>query len=183
MADNTSVDLARVPGDNPVQVSPDLLRAMVQAFAEALMGADADALCRAPYGQPSADRVNYRNGWRERLSEQLFRDLKAWNDSWGSGNPPVAGDVGRVLRERGRELGSGCRTSWAPMTGKCSTSWAGGCTGCIRRAAGPPKHGSRTFLATRPQIRGRRPRKSSGSSNGSGKTSRRLATRIQTRGS
>src|SRR5215472_9598032 len=88
MADNTSVDLARVPGDNPVQVSPDLLRAMVQAFAEALMGADADALCRAPYGQPSADRVNYRNGWRERLSEQLFRDLKAWNDSWGSGNPP-----------------------------------------------------------------------------------------------
>ena len=50
MADNTSVDLARVPGDNPVQASPDVLRAMVQAFAEALMGADADALCGAPYG-------------------------------------------------------------------------------------------------------------------------------------
>ena len=66
MADNTSVDLARVPGDNPVQASPDLLRAMVQAFAEALMGADADALCGAPYGQPSADRVNYRNGYRQR---------------------------------------------------------------------------------------------------------------------
>ena len=33
MADNTSVDLARVPGDNPVAASPDLLRAMVQAFA------------------------------------------------------------------------------------------------------------------------------------------------------
>lgn len=30
MADNISVDLARVPGDNPVQASPDLLRAMVQ---------------------------------------------------------------------------------------------------------------------------------------------------------
>ena len=66
MADNTSVDLARVPGDNPVAASPDLLRAMVQAFAEALMGADADALCGAPYGQPSADRVNYRNGYRQR---------------------------------------------------------------------------------------------------------------------
>jgi transposase-like protein len=66
MADNTSVDLARVAGDNPVQASPDLLRAMVQAFAEALMGADADALCGAPYGQPSADRVNYRNGYRQR---------------------------------------------------------------------------------------------------------------------
>jgi putative transposase len=66
MADNTSVDLARAPGDNPVQASPDLLRAMVQAFAEALMGADADALCGAPYGQPSAERVNYRNGYRQR---------------------------------------------------------------------------------------------------------------------
>ena len=66
MADNTSVDLARAGGDNPVQASPDLLRAMVQAFAEALMGAEADALCGAPYGQVSEDRVNYRNGYRER---------------------------------------------------------------------------------------------------------------------
>jgi transposase-like protein len=66
MADNTSVDLARVPGDNPVAASPDLLRAMVQTFAEALMGAEADGLCGAPYGQPSADRVNYRNGYRQR---------------------------------------------------------------------------------------------------------------------
>src|SRR5690348_7176436 len=66
MADHTSVDLARVAGDNPVAASPDLLRAMVQTFAEALMGADADALCGAPYGQPSADRVNYRNGYRQR---------------------------------------------------------------------------------------------------------------------
>ena len=30
------------------------------------MGADADALCGAPYGQPSAERVNYRNGYRQR---------------------------------------------------------------------------------------------------------------------
>ena len=66
MADNTSVDLAHVPGDNPVAASPDLLRAMVQTFAEALMGADADALCGAPHGQPSAERVNYRNGYRQR---------------------------------------------------------------------------------------------------------------------
>lgn len=42
--------------------------------------------------------------WRERLSEQLLRDLKAWNDSWGSGNPPLTGDAARVLQERGREL-------------------------------------------------------------------------------
>ena len=51
MADITSVDLARIPGDNQLAASPDLLRAMVQTFAEALMGADADAICGAPYGQ------------------------------------------------------------------------------------------------------------------------------------
>jgi len=39
---------------------------MVKTFAEALMGAEADALCGAPYGQPSEDRVNYRNGYRDR---------------------------------------------------------------------------------------------------------------------
>jgi len=66
MADITSVDVARVAGENLEQASPDLLRAMLQAFAEALMGAEADALCGAPYGQVSEDRVNYRNGYRER---------------------------------------------------------------------------------------------------------------------
>jgi putative transposase len=66
MADITSVDLARVAGDNLEQASPDLLRAMVKTFAEALMGAEADVLCGAPYGQPSEDRVNYRNGYRDR---------------------------------------------------------------------------------------------------------------------
>ena len=48
------------------QASPDLLRAMVQEFAEALMGAEADALCGAPYGERSPERVNIRNGYRER---------------------------------------------------------------------------------------------------------------------
>jgi transposase-like protein len=66
MADITSVDLARLAGDNLEQASPDLLRAMVKAFAEALMGAEADAICGAPYGQASEDRVNYRNGYRDR---------------------------------------------------------------------------------------------------------------------
>jgi transposase-like protein len=39
------------------QASPDLLRAMVQEFAEALMGAEADAVCGAPYGE----RIGFRN--------------------------------------------------------------------------------------------------------------------------
>jgi len=48
------------------EASPDLLRAMVQEFAEALMGAEADALCGAAYGERSPERVNRRNGYRER---------------------------------------------------------------------------------------------------------------------
>jgi Transposase, Mutator family len=38
------------------EVSPDLLRAMVQEFAEALMGAEADALCGAGYGERTPER-------------------------------------------------------------------------------------------------------------------------------
>jgi putative transposase len=48
------------------QASPDLLRAMVKDFAEALMGSEADALCGAPYGERSPERVTKRNGYRER---------------------------------------------------------------------------------------------------------------------
>ena len=42
------------------QAGPDLLRAMVKTFAEALMSAEADATCGAAYGQVSEERVNYR---------------------------------------------------------------------------------------------------------------------------
>jgi putative transposase len=48
------------------QASPDLLRAMVKDFAEALMSAQADTLCGAGYGERSPERVNRRNGYRER---------------------------------------------------------------------------------------------------------------------
>jgi putative transposase len=44
----------------------DLLREMGKIFAEQLMGADADALCGADYGERSPERVNRRNGYRER---------------------------------------------------------------------------------------------------------------------
>ncbi len=44
----------------------DLLREMVRAFAETLMSADADAMCGAPYGERSEERVNRRNGYRDR---------------------------------------------------------------------------------------------------------------------
>ena len=48
------------------EAHPDLLRAMVKEMAEALMGAEAEALCGAGYGERSLERVNRRNGYRER---------------------------------------------------------------------------------------------------------------------
>jgi putative transposase len=48
------------------EAHPDLLRVIVKDFAEALMSADADAVCGAGYGERSPERVNRRNGYRER---------------------------------------------------------------------------------------------------------------------
>lgn len=44
----------------------DVMRSMVQEFAERMMGAEADALCGAAYGERSAERINTRNGYRTR---------------------------------------------------------------------------------------------------------------------
>ena len=44
----------------------DLLREMVKAVTEVLMSTEASAVCGAPYRQPSVERVNRRNGYRER---------------------------------------------------------------------------------------------------------------------
>jgi transposase-like protein len=48
------------------EAGEDQLREMVRFFAEALMGAEAESLCGAGYGERSADRVNSRNGYRTR---------------------------------------------------------------------------------------------------------------------
>jgi hypothetical protein len=45
---------------------PDLLRSLVKTMAEALMSAEADAVCGAGYGKRSDERVNRRNGYRSR---------------------------------------------------------------------------------------------------------------------
>ena len=48
------------------QADTDLLREMVRVFAERLMAEEADAICGAPYGARSDERVNRRNGYRAR---------------------------------------------------------------------------------------------------------------------
>jgi putative transposase len=61
-----SVDPAGLVREQLESASPDVLRAMVKTFAEALMSAEADAICGAPYGQRSGERTNQRNGYRAR---------------------------------------------------------------------------------------------------------------------
>ena len=44
----------------------DVLRELLSTMIHALMNAEVDALCGARYGERSAQRVNYRNGYRKR---------------------------------------------------------------------------------------------------------------------
>ena len=48
MAAVPSIDMSGWLHEQLAQASPDLLRPMVTTFAEALMGAEADAVCGAP---------------------------------------------------------------------------------------------------------------------------------------
>jgi putative transposase len=66
MAVSDSVDPGSWFAEQIRACEPDLLRQMVKTMAEALMSADADAICGAEYGQRSGERVNRRNGYRER---------------------------------------------------------------------------------------------------------------------
>ena len=60
------VDPARVLGNLLTEASPDMMRQLLQNMINALLSADADAVCGAEWGQPSTERVAQRNGYRHR---------------------------------------------------------------------------------------------------------------------
>ncbi len=66
MAVGASIDVADVVGKQLESASPDLLRELLKTIVDALMSAEADALCGAPYRERSEDRTNIRNGYRSR---------------------------------------------------------------------------------------------------------------------
>ncbi|MFI0797287.1 IS256 family transposase [Micromonospora rubida] len=66
MAASESVNPVDLLCEQIAGASPDLLQAMIKTFAQAVMSAEADAICGASYGQRSEDRVNSRNGYRVR---------------------------------------------------------------------------------------------------------------------
>lgn len=60
------IDVEKLLADQLATASPDLLRGLLSTFIHALMGAEADALCGAGYGERSEQRWNSRNGYRHR---------------------------------------------------------------------------------------------------------------------
>src|SRR5215217_2718797 len=61
-----SIDLSALVAEHLQRAEPDLLRSMLSSFIQALMSAEADAVCGAAYGVRSAERTNSRNGYRVR---------------------------------------------------------------------------------------------------------------------
>ena len=66
MTAGPSLDPARFLHEHLSAANPDLLRELLGVFIDTLMGAEADAICGADYGQRSAERTNVRNGYRHR---------------------------------------------------------------------------------------------------------------------
>ena len=66
MAAKPSIDPARLLEEQLESASPDLLRSLLSTFIHALMSAEADGVCGAPYGTSSPERVTTRNGYRHR---------------------------------------------------------------------------------------------------------------------
>ena len=64
--DPNSIDLPAFLAEHLQRAEPDLLRSMLSTFVAALMSAEADAICGAPYGERSLERTNSRNGYRTR---------------------------------------------------------------------------------------------------------------------
>jgi hypothetical protein len=60
------VDPAAVLGQALADASPDLMRHLLATTINALLSAEADAVCGAEWGQPGPERVNRRNGYRHR---------------------------------------------------------------------------------------------------------------------
>jgi Transposase and inactivated derivatives len=60
------IDPGQFLHEHLAQASPDLMRDMLQSFVNALLSAQADAVCGADYGTRTDERMNRRNGYRHR---------------------------------------------------------------------------------------------------------------------
>ena len=66
MTPGNDIDWPAVLAERLTTTHPDVLRELLATFIQTLMGAEADALCGAAYGERSTERTNQRNGYRPR---------------------------------------------------------------------------------------------------------------------
>ena len=108
--DPNSIDLPAFMAEHLQRAEPDLLRSMLSTFVQALMSAEADAICGAGYGERSPERTNSRNGYRTRDFDTRTGSMEvaipklregSYFPDWLVGAPP-AGRAG--TDHRGRDL-------------------------------------------------------------------------------
>ena len=108
MAATPSIDMSGWLHEQLAQASPDLLRAMVTTFAEALMGAEADAVLRRP----------------ATVSAAASARIPAMVIGVGSGTPAPAASSWRSRScGRVRTFRIGCSSAAAAPKPRWSASW------------------------------------------------------------
>lgn len=84
------IDWPAVLAERLTTTHPDGLRELLVPFAHTLMGAEADAVCGAGYGERSSGRTNQRNGYRHRQF-----DTRAGTLDRSDSLPSLFGSCGR----------------------------------------------------------------------------------------
>ena len=106
----------------------DLLREIVRETAKRLMAAEVDVLCGAGYGEVSPERVNSRNGYRDRRWDTRAGSIELPIPKLGSGSyfPDWLLEPRRRAERALVSLVADCSpvATWAPTasTGHSSTS-------------------------------------------------------------
>jgi hypothetical protein len=132
------IDWPQVLAERLTTTHPDVLRELLTTFIHTLMGAEADALCGAGYGQRSAERTNQRNGYRPRQFDTRAGslDLATAPSSAVVKSTPRISRLARGLRARGvharvcawptsrAQWGRGVRGRWrTAIIGSDETCW------------------------------------------------------------
>jgi putative transposase len=136
--DPHSIDLPASMAQHLQRAEPDLLRSMLSQFVQALMSAEADAICGAGYGERSPERTNYRNGYRSRDFDTRTGTVEVAIPKLGEGSY-----FPDWLLERRRRAERALTTVLRPAT--CLGSRRGGCRSSSKRwpSRGCPSRRSR----------------------------------------
>lgn len=89
-------------GEALSQASPDLMRSLLQHVINALLSADADAVCGAQWGQQDPQRQAQRNGYRHRPLDTRVGTIDVAIPKLRSGTyfPSVVAATAQTLRNR-----------------------------------------------------------------------------------